>query len=346
MPGQIASALNALPQANAAQALWMKLEGIFMPQGRRQREAYKERMTPGAAPESLRFVHYTSAEAALNIIKSKRIWMRNTMCMSDYSEVQHGFSILEKFFRDKPKLVQFKEALDTCMPGAAGEAIDRFNHWWADIRLNTYITSISEHDGQEDLHGRLSMWRAFGGSTTRVAIVLNIPWLSESGDALHLLFSPVAYLTESETHAVIHEVISNVAANRDFLCSVDNETIINCVFNMLLAAVACLKHEGFHEEREWRAIYSPGRWSSDLMESAIEVVAGVPQRIYKIPLDESVSPTLHDLEFSRSFDRLIIGPSQYAVPMCEAFHAALTEAGVPQHTEKQRIFISGIPIRS
>ena len=82
------------------------------------------------------------------------------------------------------------------------------------------------------------------------------------------------------------------------------------------------------------------------MESAIEVVAGVPQRIYKIPLDESVSPTLHDLEFSRSFDRLIIGPSQYAVPMCEAFHAALTEAGVPQLTEKQRIFISGIPIRS
>jgi hypothetical protein len=81
------------------------------------------------------------------------------------------------------------------------------------------------------------------------------------------------------------------------------------------------------------------------MQSSIKVIGGVPQRIYELPVDETVAPTLAGLEFSRIFDRLIIGPSQYPLPMCEAFAAALTKAGVPQEPAKQRLFISGIPIR-
>ena len=225
--------------------LGVKLEGIFMPQARKQRDGYRQQVTSGAIPDSLRFVHYTSADAALKIIRSKRVWMRNTMCMSDYREVQHGFDMIAKFFADEPKKNQFIKALDVCAPGAAAEAISRFNNWWSDIRRNTYIASISEHDTREDFHGRLSMWRAFGGETPRVAIVLNIPWLSSGGDALHLLFSPVAYLTQDQTHAVICEVIDNIGKNHDFLHSIDHERIIETVFTMLLAAVTCLKHEGF-----------------------------------------------------------------------------------------------------
>jgi hypothetical protein len=153
-------------------------------------------------------------------------------------------------------------------------------------------------------------------------------------------------LTQDQTHAVIYEVIDNIGKNHDFLRSIDREVIVGIVFNMLLASVTCLKHEGFREEREWRAIYSPNRWGSDLMERSIEVVGGVPQVIYKIPLDVKTSPALADLEFSRIFDRLIIGPSQYSLPMCEAFTAALAEAGVTPETNKQHIFVSGIPIRS
>ena len=35
---------------------------------------------------------------------------------------------------------------------------------------------------------------------------------------------------------------------------------------MLVAGVTCLKHEGFHEEREWRVLYAPNRTASPLME--------------------------------------------------------------------------------
>src|ERR1035438_3860391 len=112
--------------------LSIRLEGIFMPQARRQRDEAYDRLKQGneAAGEYLRFVHYTSAEAALSIIRSKRIWMRNTTCMSDYREVQHGFDILNKFFSDKPKTNAFVVAVDACIPGAAQEAIGLFNQWW------------------------------------------------------------------------------------------------------------------------------------------------------------------------------------------------------------------------
>jgi hypothetical protein len=304
----------------------MQLESIFMPRATKHRgELY-------AGGNSARFVHYTSAEAALGIIKSKRVWMRNTTCMSDYREVHHGFAIFHKFFSDESKRKAFTEALDACVPGAASEAIGLFDQWWtagpSGMPLNTYIASISEHGNNEDTHGRLSMWRAFRNNVARVAIVLNIPWYTGGAQALNIMFSPVAYSSEADVHAEIYGVIENVRTSGDFLRSLDRSLVVGTVFYMLLAGVACLKHEGFHEEREWRAIYTPKRLPSPLMESSIETFGGVPQTVYKLPLDETVSEALRGLDLSRIFDRLIIGPSPYPWVMYEAFVAALSRAGV------------------
>jgi hypothetical protein len=327
--------------------LAMELGKIFMPQAQRQRdELYQRQAKPGDDPaaQQLRFVHYTSAEAALSIIRSKCMWMRNTNCMADYREVEHGFDLLNRFFSDKTKRDTFVAALDACVPGVAQEAIDLFNRWWIDIRFNTFITSISEHDDSEDLHGRLSMWRAFGMSTARVAIVFKVSRFSPGALALRLLFSPVAYLTEDQAHGVMAEVITNLGTSRDFLRSVARQVIVETAFTMLLAGVTCLKHEGFREEREWRAIHCPKFLASPLMKSAIEVVSGVPQLVYKLPLDATASPALADLDFSRIFHRLIIGPSSYPGPMCDAFREALTKAGVAD--SQDRVLFSGIPIRT
>lgn len=317
---------------------FMRLEGIFMPYARRQRDSFYQ--TNGS---EVRFVHYTSAEAALSIIKTKRIWMRNATCMSDYREVQHGFEILNKYFSDEPKRNLFIEALDVSTPGAALEALNLFGQWWNDIRFSSYITSISEHDNEEDLHGRLSMWRAFGGNTARVAIVFKLPWLSGASHALNVMFSPVAYLTEKEVHDVIYEVIGNVRDNQKFLRSVARPHVVGIVFNMLVAGVCCLKHEGFHEEREWRVIYAPGRLPSPLIESSIETIGGIPQTVYRLPLDVSVSNTLGELDLSHMFDRLLIGPSPYSWAMYQAFVAELKNAGVAD--AETRVVSSGIPIR-
>ncbi len=112
---------------------------------------------------------------------------------------------------------------------------------------------------------------------------------------------------------------------------------------MLTAAVACLKHDGFHEECEWRVVYSPNRNASPLVESSTEIIGGVPQIIYKLPLDKSVSDTIADLDIAQILDRLIIGPSPYSWAMYQAFVTALTNAGVSDVGSK--VVISGIPIR-
>lgn len=218
--------------------------------------------------------------------------MRNTTCMADYREVEHGYQMLLNFFSDPAKRETFTAALDICAPGAATEAINLFDRWWAHIRFNTYISSIAEHEDGEDLHGRLSMWRAFGGTFARVALVFRIPLYSGGAEKLNLMFSPVAYMNKDQVHAAINTVIENIKAAADFLRTLDRQIVIAQVFNMLLAGVTCVKHEGFEEEREWRAIYTPKRAASPLMISSTEVIGGVPQIIYQIPLDESVSPAL------------------------------------------------------
>ena len=186
-----------------------------MPKARQQRDALYRNTSCSFA----RFVHYTYAEAALKIIISKRLWMRNTICMADYREVSHGYDILFRFFSDKKNRGLFVQSLDECAPGSAQEAIRRFDQWLPDIRRSTYIASVSEHDDKEDDHGRLSMWRALRGGAARVAIVLKIPGPSDAKDALNVLFNPVAYLTEKQVHEDLEFGHSEYLRQCEFPCS-------------------------------------------------------------------------------------------------------------------------------
>jgi hypothetical protein len=93
-------------------------------------------------------------------------------------------------------------------------------------------------------------------------------------------------------------------------------------------------------------IYAPARWPSPLIEPSTEVIGGIPQRIYKIPLDASLPGApegLKQLDLARLFHHLIIGPARYPYSMLEAFGHALQDAGVPEPAT--RIVTSGIPIR-
>jgi hypothetical protein len=188
------------------------------------------------------------------------------------------------------------------------------------------------------------MWRAFGGMSARVGLVLNVPYLSPGGRAMKLNFAPVAYFKEAETERLVPDVISKVRANIPYLKTVGYQETVGWIFAMLLMGVTCLKHEGFREEREWRLVYCPHLNHSPLIEAANVTVGGVPQMVYKLPLDGSVNPILADLDLSKLFDRLIIGPSPYPAVMFDAFMDALTKAGVADAGKK--IFTSNIPIRS
>jgi hypothetical protein len=154
---------------------------------------------------------------------------------------------------------------------------------------------------------------------------------------------PVAYHTAEEVEGELKLVTTNIKNNQEVLRSIDRATLVQFIYFMLMASVVCMKHEGFHEEREWRIIYSPNQRPSQLISRSVEVVGGVPQTVYKIPLGGD-APDLADVAISRLLDRIIIGPSPYPWPMYEAFVAALTAANVSDASS--RVFVSNIPIRS
>jgi hypothetical protein len=314
----------------------IRLQAIFHPEMMRRRF--------GMQTNGERVVHYTSAENAMKIITSETMWLRNTNCMSDYSEVALGLGYLRRFFSDASHLQRFVGAFDACYPGLGAGSIAHVNQWIPEISVNTYICSVSEHDVKEDTLGRLSMWRAFGQTTTpRAAIVMNVPdpWGAEG---LHLTLAPVHYVADyPEVESRLEQVIRDVTANVSFLKSFPYDRLQLMAFGLITIIAVSTKHIGYEEEREWRVIYLPNYWPSHVVKPSTQTIAGVPQTVYTVPLKEDPANDVVGVGIPALVDRIIIGPSAYPAPMSMAFIDALKKAGVSD--AEKRVFASNIPIR-
>lgn len=317
-------------------ALGDELEKIFTPLAYGRRKKIRE--------EGGRFVHYTSAENAVNIIRHKKIWMRNARCMNDYLESYFGHQHLVEVFSKKEIKQEYLSVLNELGQDFGNQVLNKFDQWWNNIQFNTYITSVSEHDNTEDIHGRLSMWRAYGRDAAKAALVLKMPIQPGEALGLRVLFSPVEYLTPEQLETEFLAAVQNIKQHIGFLKGVKPELLSNMAFFMLVLAALCLKHEGFKEEREWRVICLPHALPTKFVESSVEVVGGVPQTVYKIPLVDRPDDNIMGLEIPKLVDRVIIGPSVYPVPINEAFVNLLVQAGMSDAAS--RVVFSNIPLRT
>lgn len=288
-----------------------------------------------------RLVHYTSAEAAVSMVQTKEVWMRNATVVNDFMEIEHGFRCLNEAYKG-PSGKQFKSVLNGVYPAFSDELEKLFNSWLPHFRTDTYITSLSEHLPSEDLFGRLSMWRAYGGMTG-VAVVLNNKAFLSQSDVLKAYSSPVAYLSVSDFAAELQKIVDAIQANINLVSKIPKQELITVVFTMMRYAILCTKHPGFHEEREWRIIYSPTYEKSKEMKSAIQTIKGVPQAIYRIPLKDFPEQGLVGAEIPELVERVIIGPTQYPLPIRTAIVSLLEEAGLKDAQSK--VLISDIPLR-
>jgi hypothetical protein len=117
----------------------------------------------------LKFVHYTSAEAAVKMISNHEVWLRKSSTMNDFSEIEYGNSCLHRAWAS-PSGDRFRRLLDRLYPGLSNDLAAGLDRIVPELRIMTYLASVSEHDPKtENDLGRLSMWRAYGN----VAIVLN-----------------------------------------------------------------------------------------------------------------------------------------------------------------------------
>jgi Protein of unknown function (DUF2971) len=318
--------------------LVQKLNEIFFPHFWEKRTSLKE--------SNRKLVHYTSAQNALRIITEKTMMLRSTVCMNDYSEVQHGHKLVQSCFfeNDNDLLNQFVAAFDEISAGVANEAFHLYDHHFTNNVYRTYVACISEHYLDEDETGRLSMWRAYSQGSTGVAIVLDKSPLFGNAAFVGFFASPVAYLRDREIRHYLEQVIRSAREQQEFLKSIPRETILNSIFTLLLFSAICIKHHGFEEEREWRVIYLPGIFPSENLKQSSVTIRGVPQITYKLPLADIPEKSLVGIEIPQFVDSIIIGPTAFPYPICEVLADALAKAGVAE--PGKRIRISNIPLRT
>lgn len=288
-----------------------------------------------------RFVHYCSAEAAFHILKSKRMRLRNAVVMNDFMEIEHGSTCLSSAWRSDTgqRLVGI---IDSLFPDISKEVAQLIDGWAPSFRSDTFITCLSEHDNDEDELGRLSMWRAYGG-TSGVAVVLNPGVFLSQSDALPAFTSPVAYLSQAGFEVELGRVTDNIAANLDFLKQEGRQNLLNSLFHAFRVALLCTKHPGFKEEREWRIVYAPHLQRSDRVVESVELIRGVPQIVHSIPFKDFPEEGFIGAELPKLINRVIIGPTEFPRQLREATIALLIEAGVPDAANK--VVCSTIPLR-
>lgn len=318
-----------------------KVGELFFPHAMAKLAELKER--------KIRFSHYTSAYAALQIIEKEEVWLRNAVVMNDFSEIQHGQNCIAHAWRDMAiggveggRLYKLLESVQSGLTQGIADAFDRNAH---DRNVQSYLVSISEHgDGttDEDKYGRLSMWRAYGGNTN-VAFVFNTtPFASES-NAYNAFTSPVLYRDPDGFKSKFEEVIVGLEKEKDFLKMIGPKAVHDSLSAAFHFAALSTKHPGFSEEKEWRVIHSPTLMPSSRISSNIETINGVPQRVYKLRLENYPEDGLTGATLNELLEEILIGPTATPWPIYEALASKLEEKGVKDPWS--RVKISDIPLR-
>ena len=307
-----------------------KLWEIFRPYAREQELLAKS--------ENFRFAHYTSAESAIKILhQSKRLWLRKANCMKDFSEVEQGLDDILETYNHSKQGARFRATLNEIFDGFTSRLELRFNSWIPSIKANTYIACFSAHKPEDDAFGRLSLWRAYAANSG-VAIILHFSSSMVLAKCLKVYTNPVAYITREEFQTRFDRITDNIGANKGFIYAQGSSSIEAYLFDLLRYAAVSVKNPCFREENEWRLIYSPDMDKSEHLQKSIEVINGVPQVVFSIPLYG-----LPELNFPNLLDRIIIGPTKHPFPIAQALVDALRALEVQDPASKVRY--SKIPPR-
>ena len=286
------------------------------------------------------FAYYTTAETAYNIIKNKEIWMRNIITMNDYKEFEYGRECLKDALELSNEGAGFKASLNGVFPNLFESTYQHFKSWSLGIKHDTYITCFSEHEPHNKL-GRLSMWRAYGGSAGIAIVFKSNAFFNITLDGVDL--SSVAYLSHERIAAEIEKVTLAVNHNRDFVASLSEEIVSNTLFAMFRFAALCNKHPGFEEEKEWRLVASPLIYPSSNLKQEIEVVKSTPQKVIKLKLQNDPTNHSQEIEFSALMEKIIISPCQFPNIVFQSLVQALSDIGIED--AGHLIEVSDIPYR-
>ena len=291
----------------------------------------------------VRLAHYTSAENGLRILKGGSFWLRNTKCMNDYSEVQHGKRLVFNALTNNSRQVidGLKSVLDRCAPRAFEDFVTGYGNW-LDSDYDVFLGCLSEHLPDDSI-GRLSMWRAYGSNNGGVCFIFNsTPFTSET-TSLGAYSVPVSYYSDVEFGRVAEKILEGISALEENMKGIDRAALVRTLTLLFVFRAISLKHPGFNEEKEWRIVLLPEWGVGRAISTEVVSVTGVPQLIYKIPLRHNPEEGLYGADIANLVWKVIIGPSEYPEIARKAYIEMLSSLGVEDAAAKVKI--SGIPLR-
>ncbi|MDQ0301339.1 DUF2971 domain-containing protein [Ancylobacter polymorphus] len=292
--------------------------------------------------KDLKLAHYTSAENALNIINGDTVWLRNAGVMNDHSEIEHGRDILQAAL-DLPMLGgRLYALLDQAHFGLAQRIGDHVKRQRKQAREQIFMASLCETAANDRL-GRLSMWRAYGGTTSGAALVFNGDVFASAELPLQSFASPVLYGDIDEFAQEFETLINRLDQAPALLSNVTADMAFRAVSSALDFAILSVKHRGFEEEREWRVIHRPFDQASQHVVKTVASIGGTPQLIYQMPLVSRPGMNISGLTLDRLLHRVIIGPSLHPETTWRALVESLRAKGVT--SPEARVVISDIPLR-
>jgi len=162
-------------------------------------------------------------------------------------------------------------------------------------------------------------------------------------DELKAYSSPVLYLSVNDFKEYFKSIVEAMMQNAAMIEGMGRDTLREFLFILFKSSLLCTKHPGFKEEREWRIFYTPTQDRSPIINEDVCTVDGVPQGIFKIPLEHNPGNGLFHADVPSLIDRIIIGPTEYPVIIYNTLVAALEKAGVSD--ARKRIVVSDIPLR-
>lgn len=295
---------------------------------------------------NIRLSHYTSAENALNIINNKEFWLRNCRTMNDYMELDHGIDILDTYLRNngnKQKwddLLKIKYQIDITI-------VDLFNKYWKNYKDQIYVSCFSEHHIEQDSRGRLSMWRAYSGKSTGLALVFNGAVFSDSNNEFPGSMLPIFY--DGVTSVCRRMDLLYIALNEELSENLIKKEVFEkewAFFYPMLLNCMHTKHPGFAEEKEWRLIYCPefSEDEQDIFRQNVKIINGIPQIVYSIEMKDYPLYALSGTNPNDLIYQIIVGPTDNGEVIMGALRIALASAGVSD--PEARIRFSDIPLRS
>jgi len=289
--------------------------------------------------------HYTSIATLDSIMSNDELWFSNPLLMNDAEELRFGmFEGFQAFHRS--------EAIRQASGGEERHKAlaDAFNGYYVRFErehaFDTYVLCLSEHDpGNTD--GRLSMWRGYGSNGNGAAIVFDSAKI-DANDASPLIFDRVIYASSAKrrewiegklTEFAVRLQVQNVPTDKLFLPA-------HALFERIKVFALFTKHQGFEEEREWRAVYFPDRDRDHRLHSMFSYAIGrhgvEPKLRFKVaPID---GVTAVDFSLSKLVHQILLGPSISSQLAITAVRRMLEKVGKPELCE--RVFASTTPYRA